>query len=384
MPDILYCLLAGGRGERLMPLTSNRPKPLVRFGASGRIIDFTLYNCQASMGGDCLVLTQYLSDILDNFLRVNWKGSYEAIGRRLEIMPSDKSPLGRYMGTSNAVWQVLSRRERLPRYTVVLAADHVYKMNYNPMIEFHQAHGGAVTVGAVECERDESHRFGIVKVREDGKIESFHEKPQSLDAVVPPDKNPLASMGIYVFTTRFLLDCLDENRSESSHDFGKDIMPRLARQGEAWAFSCKNENGGQVYWRDIGELRAYMETSMEVLNGHGQELNFDNLSGLKRIPFSQEQIVRDYVNGHQRIKNSMISSSARIAGAVIEDSIIGPDVRIEEGAVVLKSVLMDGALVKKHVELDNALVEPYVGIGTGWFSRPDIIWGLHFPFGARA
>lgn len=393
MTEVLYCLLAGGRGERLKPLTNERPKPLVRFGAAGRIIDFTLYNCLASGNGDCIVLTQYLSEMMEHFLRANWSGSFQAMGRRLEVMSSDKSAMGRYLGTADAVRQALSRMEKIPSYIVVLAGDHIYHMDYNSMIEFHLAHGGAATIGAVECERGQAHRFGIIKARGDGKINGFHEKPKSLDDIIPFNVGPIASMGIYVFTTRALLDYFDRNSNDRPQDFGRDVMPKMATQGEAWAYSFRTENGGPAYWRDIGEIEAYLEASMEVLNGHGRELRFENIPGLKRIPFSRELIVKNHLSGKRRIKRSMVARSARIEGAVIEDSIIGPDVHVQDGAIVKKSVLLDGALVQKHAELVNAVVEPYIGVGAGWKSSPSqvealkrtwLVEGVHFPFFRRA
>jgi glucose-1-phosphate adenylyltransferase len=162
MDALVYYILAGGNGQRLKPLTNDYPKPLLPFGGSGRIIDFTIYNTLLAGRGDCVVLTQYLADKFDTCLDVNWKAAFRAQSRRLTVMPSYQSPKGTYDGTADAVYQAILGRRDFPDYVIVLAGDHVYRMDYRPMLEFHAAHGAAATVAAIEWDAAEAHRFGVM------------------------------------------------------------------------------------------------------------------------------------------------------------------------------------------------------------------------------
>lgn len=362
MNRVLYIIMAGGRGERLRPLTDDVPKPLVRFGPSGRIIDFTLYNCLSSGFGDVLVLTQYRSDMLERYVNEVWRPAYEAQWRTIEVMPSDRSPKGSFMGTADAVYQALLVKKDVPWNVVVLAGDHVYRMDYRSMVRFHQSHQATATVGSVMCERDQAHRFGIIQTGQAARIESFHEKPKSLEGIVPRGKRPLASMGIYVFTAEKLMRFLEFAQEVDRHDFGHDVVPKMAEEGEAYTFSFQKGDGRSGYWRDVGDLRSYWQTHMELLDGRCHELFFDAVPGLKRPPFSMANLVRKQVSGPRRVLRSLISESAIVGAAEIRDSVICRGAYVEDGAEVERSVVLDGAVVRRGARLLSVVVEPEVEV----------------------
>ncbi len=383
MNSVGYCVLAGGLGSRLRPLTDHLPKPLIRFGSDGRIIDFTLYNCLASGGGDCLVLTQYLSHLIEHYLGEAWREAFAVKGRRLLV--ASPSEDGGFLGTADAVFQSLGRYRRLPDYLVILAGDHVYRMDYREMIDFHRSHGGWATVGAVQCLRGQANRFGIIETGAGGRILRFHEKPRSLDGISPSRARPLASMGIYVFTAHALMEFLAEYRKEGVCDFGGDVMPRMAAGGKAFAYRFLSARGAGGYWRDIGEIPAYWQASMELLNGAGKKLRFEPLPGLGHLPFSREQIVRGDQRDRLRVFNSLLSGSARVDGeALVETSVVGPRARIEAGAVVRRSVIMEGAVVRSRARLEDAVVEPDAEVLAEASPAPSASSaGVHFPFRRR-
>ncbi len=377
MNRVLYLVMAGGRGERLRPLTDYCPKPLLRFGPSGRVIDFTLYNCLASGGGDVVVLTQYLSDMVKGYLGVKWGPAFSEQGTRLEILAGKRAQKGGYRGTADAVYQALKMRDdSSEEYVVVLAGDHVYQMDYWHMIRFHQLHGGQATVGAVECDPSEAYRFGIIKSRDDGKILSFHEKPRGIKRIVPPGKKPLASMGIYVFTKKYLMDCLEIIRKDGFYDFGKYVLPEMAASGEAWTYIFLQPDGTAGHWRDIGDLLSYWQSHMELLNGGCNDLYsssspFGNPAhGLMEPPLSAVHLIREQENGARRIRNSLVSENARIEGALVNNSVIGPGVHIEDDALVLRSVILDGAVIRRNARVLDSVVEPLVTVNSGWQSGP--------------
>jgi glucose-1-phosphate adenylyltransferase len=219
--------MAGGRGERLWPLTDICPKPLLQFGSRNRIIDFTLYNCLKSKAVNTFVLTQYLSKMLEEYLDQNWKGLFFSRNKYLGIIPSYMAPKRKYHGTADAVYQTLTMLHQIPDYVVVLSGDHVYKMDYQKMIGFHISHNKAVTVGAVTCKREDAHRFGIIEA-DNNKIRHFYEKPKDISHIESSFKGPLASMGIYVFSGKPLFKYLQKNQNEKEHDFGYNIISEMA------------------------------------------------------------------------------------------------------------------------------------------------------------
>lgn len=371
MDQALYVVMAGGVGERLRPLTERQPKPLLRFGPSARIIDFTLYNCLASDGAEVLVLTQYLGEMIEQHLEREWQPAFAGQGKKLLSLPGARSAKGLFLGTADAVYQAILSRKDAPESVVVLSADHVYRMDYRPLIEWHRESGAAATVAAIECDWSEAHRFGILQTGDGGRVRAFHEKPRRLDPGLAQGEFPLASMGVYVFARQELLRYLEQNQKESSHDFGRDVIPRIVadRQARAWTFRAPD--GGRGYWRDVGDFRSYYLAHMELLKGRGSTLDSEPAIPGVQSPLSPSHLVRRRLGADRWIYNSLISETAQVGDALIEDSVIGPEVVIEDGAVVERSVILDGAVIRKWAELDSALVGPGVEIKAEWSLIPE-------------
>ena len=366
MAKVLFILLAGGRGERLRPLTDNCPKPMVRFGVSGRIIDFTLYNCLFSGLGNVTVLTQYLSDQLDSYLCKNWKSAFNKQKRELNVLSSNSFPKGEFSGTADAVYQVLSKSKNLPEYIVVLAGDHIYKMDYLPMIEFHKRQGKAATIATIERPQNQAHRFGVLKTTTNNRITNFYEKPKTLKGILSPKQNALISMGVYVFTTRDLLNYLKKNQKEYSQDFGHDIIPQMVAERNACSHIFQNPNEKKTYWQDIGELFSYRQANMEFLEYINEKLHFGYLPGLNHLPFSSNDLVTKYLRGDKKIYNSLVSQAALINKATIENSVIAPGVYIEDEVIIKNSVVLDNVVVQKGMVLENTVIEPDTWVGNSY------------------
>ena len=357
MKDILYLLLAGGRGERLMPLTANRPKPLVRFGSQGCLIDYTLYNCLVSEYGDVMVLTQYMSQMVDNYIRSNWMLPFSKNGRKISAISSRALDKGFYNGTADAVYRVLSSFEKLPDHVVVLAGDHIYRMDYRQMVEFHLSGGKAATVGCIQCDPSQAHRFGIMDIDHGQIITGFREKPN--DAKISAGRETLtASMGIYIFNCAVLMEYLTKNQREPSHDFGHDIIPEMVGHRQARAFHFRENDNSIPYWRDVGDLSAYWQAQMELIENDIDLLNFSPIAGLRQLPFSQKDIIWKYYTSNHKVVRSSVAHSARIGRAVVTNSVLCPGVKIEDGAHIQNSVLLDGSEVAAGVDLSGCLVMP--------------------------
>ncbi len=362
MKKTLFVILAGGEGRRLMPLTEHVPKPLLRFGPSARLIDFPLYNCAVSGACEIVVLTQYRGDMIALYLRERWWPILRRLGISLTIFPAYRTPRGRFLGTADAVYQVLLQTEGSAENVVVLASDHVYRMDYCKLVQAHRSSRAGATVAAVACSSREAHRFGILKTDTDGRIRSFIEKPSRLDGLVVPGAKPLASMGIYVFDRVLLMAYLHSNQSHPSHDFGHDILPRLVADDQAYAWLFEDPLGRPGYWRDVGDLQSYWLSHMDLLSGPAAGLFAQVDNSTLEPPVSTRDFIGRRLRSDRWIYNSLISKRSRIGDALIEDSVIGPDVVIEDGAVIERSVILDGAVVRRWAELDTALVGPGVEI----------------------
>ena len=267
--DVLVIVLAGGAGERLAPLTRDRAKPAVYFGGPYRIIDFVLSNCINSGLRHIFIATQYKSLSLNRHIRQGWTVVSEELGEFVEILPPQKR-VGEhwYQGTADAVYQNLySIIRETPKYVVVLAGDHVYKMDYQKMLRFHQDMAAEVTLAAIEVPIEDGKRFGIVAVDETEHVTGFLEKPADPPAMPGQPDLTLASMGIYVFDSAVLIKALEEDAAKphSHHDFGKDIIPALIGHGRTYAYPFYDENKKAAkYWRDIGTIDAYYEAQMDL------------------------------------------------------------------------------------------------------------------------
>ena len=272
MKDTLGVLLAGGAGERLYPLTRDRAKPAVTFGGNYRIIDVTLSNCINSDLRKIYILTQYKALSLNRHIREGW-GTVIAreLGEFIEIMPPMKRVSDNwYLGTADAVYQnIYSIGSEQPKYVLILSGDHIYKMNYQLMLDQHCAAGADVTLATILIDPSESFRFGVMEIGADGHITGFEEKPRVTKLRSPYNPEMVSgSMGVYLFNTDVLLPVLlkDAEDPTSSHDFGKDILPKILDHYKIYSFNFIDENKKEaLYWRDVGTLEAYYEANMDLV-----------------------------------------------------------------------------------------------------------------------
>ena len=370
--DVLVIVLAGGAGERLAPLTRERAKPAVYFGGPYRIIDFVLSNCINSGLRHIFIATQYKSLSLNRHIRQGWTVVSEELGEFVEILPPQKR-VGEhwYQGTADAVYQNLySIIRENPRYVVVLAGDHVYKMDYQKMLRFHQDMAAEVTLAAIEVPIEDGRRFGIVAVDEREKVTGFLEKPENPPSMPGQPGLALASMGIYVFNSDVLIKALDEDaaKPQSKHDFGKDIIPALIGHGRTYAYPFYDENKKAAkYWRDIGTLDAYYEAQMDLCQVNPEFNMYDPEWPLRtympQAPPAKFVFAQDWRRGEAQ--DSLISHGCIVSGSEIRGSILCPNVRVHSFCTIEDSILMPGVRVGRHARIRKAIIDRDVEIPRG-------------------
>ncbi len=370
--DVLVIVLAGGAGERLAPLTRERAKPAVYFGGPYRIIDFVLSNCINSGLRHVFIATQYKSLSLNRHIRQGWTVVSEELGEFIEILPPQKR-VGEhwYQGTADAVYQNLySIIRENPKYVVVLAGDHVYKMDYLKMLRFHQDMAAEVTLAAIEVPIEDGKRFGIVAVDESERVTGFLEKPEHPPAMPGEPNLTLASMGIYVFDSDVLVKALEEDAAKpaSKHDFGKDIIPALIGHGRTFAYPFYDENKKAAkYWRDIGTLDAYYEAQMDLCQVNPEFNMYDPEWPLRtympQAPPAKFVFAEDWRRGEA--EDSLISQGCIVSGSRIYGSILCPNVRVHSFCTIEDSILMPGVRVGRHARIRKAIVDRDVDIPRG-------------------
>lgn len=368
----LALVLAGGRGSRLMDLTNNRSKPAVHFGGKFRIIDFALSNCLNSGLRRIGVITQYKSHSLLRHLQRGWSFMRNEMNEFVDLLPAQQRVDEEhwYRGTADAIWQNLDiiRNSTPPDYVVILAGDHIYKMDYSVMLEDHIASGRGVTVGCIEVPRDDASGFGVMAINADRHIIDFVEKPANPPAMPEKPDAALASMGIYVFSADYLFRLLEEDAITpgSSHDFGKDLIPKAVSEGQAFAhpFSLSaiaNAPYSRPYWRDVGTVDAYWAANLDLAS-ITPELNMYD----KNWPIwtYQEQLppakfVHDEV-GTGRIGHaidSLVSGGCIVSGARIKDSVLFSNVLVRSYSSVEKSVVLPDVQINRHCRIRNAVID---------------------------
>ncbi len=373
MRDILTVILAGGRGSRLEPLTRDRAKPAVPFGGLYRIIDFVLSNCLNSDLRRLLLLTQYKAQSLDRHINLAWRGYFcRELGEFIDVVPpQQRIDDNWYRGTADAVYQNIYAIEReQPRDVVVLAGDHIYKMNYKPMVEFHRQMDADITIGALRVSRDQAKQFGVMQVDPDHKIIGFQEKP---DDPIPTPEDPdvcLASMGIYVFNARFLYEqlCHDATHDESAHDFGKNIIPNSIDDYRVYAYPFTDENRKrEAYWRDVGTIDAYYEATMDLITVDPQLNLYDTHWPIRA--FQPMLPPPKFVFGSEGdssrrgvAMDSIICQGAIVSGGSVARSVLGPNVRINSYANVEDSILFENVNVGRRCRLKRVIVDKDVQI----------------------
>jgi glucose-1-phosphate adenylyltransferase len=370
--DVVAVLLAGGAGERLYPLTRDRAKPAVSFGGPYRIIDFTLSNCINSGLRKIFIATQYKSQSLNRHVRMGWGVVNTELGEFVEILPPQKR-VGEnwYLGTADAVYQNLYSLEReRPRWVIVLSGDHIYKMDYGKMLDVHIARGAALTLGAIEVPVGESKRFGVLEVDEDSRVTGFQEKPES---ALPTPWNPafcLGSMGIYIFDTDVLIRELERDAEEqTSHDFGKDIVPKLVASDErVYAYLFWDENKKESkYWRDVGTLDAYYEASMDLIQVDPVFNLYDPSWPLRTYQpqFPPAKFVFNEDGRRGVATESIVSMGCIVSGGQVQRSILSPGVRVHSYADIQDSIVMPGATVLRNARIRKALIDRAVEVPVG-------------------
>jgi glucose-1-phosphate adenylyltransferase len=371
--DTLALVLAGGRGTRLSSLTDWRAKPAVPFGGKFRIIDFPLSNCINSGIRRIAVLTQYKSHSLIRHIQMGWGFLRGEFNEFVELFPAQQrvDETSWYAGTADAVFQNIDiLLSHAPRHILVLAGDHIYKMDYGTMLAEHVKNGADFTVGCIEVPLDEAVAFGVMQVDENMRIRKFVEKSPTPEPMPGRDDVALASMGIYVFNTQFLIDQLvmDAADKSSSHDFGKDIIPRAIKTHASLAYSFRDrvDRNRQAYWRDVGTVEAFWKANLELLDPM-PELNLYDADW--PIWTYQEQVppakfaAQDGLAGCAL--DSMVSGGCLVIGSTVRRSVLFSNVRVEMGTEIDESVLLPNVSVGRGCRIRRAVLDKGVNIPDG-------------------
>ena len=372
MRDVLTLILAGGKGTRLEPLTRDRAKPAVPFGGLYRIIDFPLSNCLNSNLRKILVLTQYKARSLDRHLNLGWNFLSPQLDEYVEVLPpQQRIDEHWYKGTADAIYQNIYVIEKAnPKYIVILAADHIYKMDYSEMIRLHIERGSDLTIGCIPVPVNEANQFGVLDVDANDRITTFVEKPEHPPEIVGNPGFSLASMGIYVFTAASLFELLFEDavRKNSSHDFGKNIIPNIISRLNVHAFRFQDKNKKSVpYWRDVGTLDAYYQANMDlvgidpVLNLYDTEWpirTFQPQFPPPKFVFNDEGTRGQSRRGEAH--DSIICQGSIISGGSVSRSILSSGVRVNSYATVDDCILFEGVNVGRHSRIRRAIIDKNV------------------------
>ncbi len=371
----LTIILAGGQGERLYPLTKDRSKPAVPFGGVYRIIDFTLSNCINSGLKRIYVFTQYKSFSLDKHLQRGWNiFSYEAGEFLYRIPPQHRVGTKWYEGTADAVYHNIYLLERnKPEQVFILSGDHIYQMDYGAMLAFHLSRGASCSLGAAVVPREGAHRFGILEVDNDWHVVGFAEKPDEPHTIPGDPDHCLVNMGVYLFDTGSLVRevCKDARLTDTSHDFGRDVIPAMVAKGRVDAFPFRNaKNDEPAYWRDIGTLDSYYQASMDLVSRRPLIDLYDREWPIRawRAPAPPAKSVHGFTEDGSmpgEMTNSIVGGGTIVSGAKVEQSILGSFVRVNSCGRVSESILMDGVQVGRRAELHRVIIDKDVKVPEG-------------------
>ncbi len=359
--DSVAVVLAGGKGTRLGALTRNVCKPALPFGAAYRNIDFSLANCVNSGIRRIGVATQHKPASLLTHIDDVWCRAVKGPGEFVAAWPADQRASTRgYRGTADAVFRNLEVIERLDcRFVLVLGGDHVYKMDYGPMLEYHREQRADVTVGCVQVGVDEASQFGILSMDRCGRIRRFIEKPKTVDEI-PERERVLVSMGIYVFDARFLANVLrrDAFSSQSQHDFGGDILPTLVHDASVFAYPFRERGGnGPGYWRDVGTPAAYWRAHLELLDACPSLRLDDTLWPLPITGKAPTLTARHARSNRESHPESSLVANDCVVGGTVSRSVLFSGVRIYEHASVDSSVILPGAIVGRNCRLRGVIID---------------------------
>lgn len=368
----LALILAGGRGSRLKELTKWRSKPAVPFGGKFRIVDFPLSNCINSGIRQIGVLTQYKAHSLILHIQRGWSFLRGEFGEFVELLPAQQRIKNNwYVGTADAVYQNIDiLREHNPDYVLILAGDHIYRMDYGTMIAHHVETGADMTVGCIETDLETAKGFGVMAVDEVGRVQEFAEKPNQPKPIPGTDDVALASMGIYVFNRAFLFEQLikDADTSNSSHDFGKDIIPSIIDKYRVMTYAFQDpKSGKQAYWRDVGTIDSFWSTNLELI-GVTPELNLYDQTW--PIWTYQEQLpsakfIFDDDDRRGMAVDTMVSGGCIISGSLVRHSLLFSNVRINSYSEINDAVILPNVNVRRHCRIRNAVIDEECDIPEG-------------------
>lgn len=375
MQGVLGVILAGGRGSRLEPLTRDRSKPAVPFGGCFRIIDFSLSNCVNSGIRKILVVTQYKSASLERHIELGWHFLPAQLGEFVSVRPPEQRlDENWYQGTADAIYQNIYTIEKVrPSELLILSGDHIYRMDYSRFIAAHRASKADATIACLPVPLEDGRRFGVIGADNDGRIRQFQEKPDHPTPLPDAPDRCLASMGIYVFNTDFLFDqlCDDANHPGSQRDFGRDVIPAIINSAKVMAWQFTSSSGAPAYWRDVGTLDSYYETSMD-LTSVTPELNlYDSTWPFRTYqpPLAPPKFVfNDTSSNPPRVGtalDSLVCPGSIISGGQVLQSILSPRVRVNSYAKISGSILFDGVSVGRGAILQRAIVDKDVEIPEG-------------------
>jgi glucose-1-phosphate adenylyltransferase len=378
MRDVFTVLLAGGRGQRLDPLTRERAKPAVPFGATYRIIDFTLSNCVNSGLDKVLTLVQYRSRSLNEHVRLGWSPFFNPRrGQWIETLPPQQNLGDRwYAGTADAVYQNLfAIREENPDLVLVLSGDHIYKMDYRNIVRQHREKKADVTVAAVEVPKSEASAFGILAIDNDSRILKFQEKPKKPETVPEDPSICLASMGIYVFNASTMYQALeaDAGDKDSEHDFGKNVLPRLMNDKRMFAFRFIDENtkgNPNKYWRDVGTLDAYYDANMDLIHVTPELNLYDpDWPVYRRATMAPPpKFIHGGADDPKRTGtafDSLVAPGTILSGSQVHRSIISPNCKINSYAEVEDSIIFSRVNIGRGAKIRRAILDKDVVIPEG-------------------
>ncbi len=390
MNNVAAVILAGGKGSRLEPLTRDRAKPAVPFGGIYRIIDFALSNCLNSGIRNLFLLTQYKAMSLDRHVNQGWRRYFcEELGEFIEVVPpQQRIDEHWYQGTADAVYQNIYSIERIrPDYVVILAGDHIYRMNYQEMLQNHIAEGAELSIAALPVTVEQAKSFGVMQINEQRVITGFEEKPAFPKTIPGSSDTCLASMGIYIFSARVLFEvlCQDANLPDSSHDFGRDIIPTMIHTHKVLAYPFQGQDGKAPYWRDVGTLDAYYQASMDLVSVQPQLNVYDRDWPIRT--WQPDSPPPKFVFGSKpssppetsnmafpklalevakkRIGcalDSIVCAGTIVSGTLVERSIIGRNVVMRENGLITDSIIFDNVRIGKNVTIKSAIIDKDVEV----------------------
>jgi len=371
MRNVLTFIMAGGKGERLYPLTKDRTKPAVPFGGIYRIIDFTLSNCINSGLRKIHVLTQYKSYSLTRHISRGWNVLNSELGEYIDAIPAQQRVDDQwYKGTADSIYQnIYAIEDEKPEYVLILAGDHIYKMDYRQMFDFHKENKADLTMGVIEMPKEKAGEFGVCEVDKNSRVKGLIEKPKKQIENISGGKFVYASMGIYIFNTDILEKILEKDSKDekSSHDFAKNIIPIMLSSSNVYAFNFKDAESSQLkYWKDVGSIDAYFEANMDLIQVVPPMNLYD-----KKWPFRtyQEQYgpaksvwAEEDSDRIGMALNSIISNGCIISGGKVKSSILSPDVRINSFSEVSDSILMEGVDVGRYAKVRRTIIDKNVNV----------------------